>query len=84
LYTNDGMAESYDYYATQTFMKMRSTNIRKMDEETVETTTNFSDYKEVDGFKFAHAFSMSVGKMTLNGVVKSISVNPKLVITEDF
>ncbi len=84
LYTNDGMSESYDYYATQTFMKMRSTNIRKMGEETVETTTNYSEYKEVDGFKFAHAFSMSVGKMTLNGVVKTISVNPKLVITEDF
>jgi hypothetical protein len=84
LYTNDGMSESYDYYATQTFMKMRSTNIRKMGEETVETTTNYSEYKEVDGFKFAHAFSMSVGKMMLNGVVKTISVNPKLVITEDF
>ena len=84
LYTNDGMSESYDYYATQTFMKMRSTNIRKMGEETVETTTNYSEYKEVDGFKFAHAFSMSVGKMTLNGVVKTILVNPKSVITEDF
>lgn len=84
LYTNDGMSESYDYYATQTFIKMRSTNIRKMGEKTVETTTNYSEYKEVDGFKFAHAFSMSVGKMTLNGVVKTISVNPKLVITEDF
>ena len=84
LYTNDGMAENYDFYNVQSFMKMRSTNIRKMDEEIVETTTNYSDYKAVDGFTFAHAFSMSVGKMTLNGVVKTISVNPKLVITEDF
>ena len=55
-----------------------------VDEEIVETTTNFSDYKVVDGFQFAHAFSMSVGKMTLTGVVKNISVNPKLVIGEDF
>lgn len=84
LYTNDGLAENYDYYSKQTFMKLRSTNIRKMDEEIVETTTNFSDYKVVDGFQFAHAFSMSVGKMTLTGVVKNISVNPKLVIGEDF
>ncbi len=84
LYTNDGMAENYDFYNVQSFMKVRSTNIRKMDEEIVETTTNYSDYKAVDGFTFAHAFSMSVGKMTLNGVVKTISVNPKLVITEDF
>jgi zinc protease len=84
LYTNDGLAENYDFYSKQTFMKLRSTNIRKMDEEIVETTTNFSDYKVVDGFQFAHAFSMSVGKMTLTGVVKNISVNPKLVIGEDF
>ena len=84
LYTNDGLAENYDYYSKQTFMKLRSTNIRKMDEEIVETTTNFSDYIVVDGFQFAHAFSMSVGKMTLTGVVKNISVNPKLVIGEDF
>ncbi|MDP4596758.1 MAG: insulinase family protein [Crocinitomicaceae bacterium] len=84
LYTNDGLAENYDYYSKQTFMKLRSTNIRKMDEEIVETTTNFSDYKVVDGFQFAHAFSMSVGKMTLTGVVKNISVNPKLAIGEDF
>ncbi|MDP4739762.1 MAG: insulinase family protein [Crocinitomicaceae bacterium] len=84
LYTNDGLAENYDYYSKQTFMKLRSTNIRKMDEEIVETTTNFSDYKVVDGFQFAHAFSMSVGKMTLTGAVKNISVNPKLAIGEDF
>jgi hypothetical protein len=84
LYTNDGLAENYDFYNVQSFMKVRSTNIRKMDDETVETTTSFTDYKEVDGFQFAHAFSMSVGKMTLTGVVKNISVNPKLVIGEDF
>jgi hypothetical protein len=59
-------------------------NIRKMGEETVETTTNYADYKEVSGFKFAHSFSMTVGQMTLTGVVKTLTVNPKLVITEDF
>lgn len=84
LYTNDGLAENYDFYNVQSFMKVRSTNIRKMGEETVETTTSYADYKEVDGFKFAHSFSLTVGKMTLNGVVKRIDVNPKLVLTEDF
>ena len=84
LYTNDGLAENYDYFSTQSFMKLRSMNIRKMGEETVETTTNYADYKEVDGFKFAYSFSMTVGQMTLTGVVKTLSVNPKLVITEDF
>jgi predicted Zn-dependent peptidase len=84
LYTNDGLAENFDYFSTETFLKLRSTNIRKMGEETVETTTSYADYKEVDGFKFAHSFSMSVGQMTLTGVVKTLTVNPKLVIAEDF
>jgi predicted Zn-dependent peptidase len=84
LYTNDGLAENYDFYNVQSFMKVRSTNIRKMGEETVETTTSYADYKEVDGFKFAHSFSLTVGRLTLNGVVQRIDVNPKLVLTEDF
>jgi hypothetical protein len=63
---------------------MRSTNIRKVEEETIETTINYQDFKDVNGYKFAHSFAMTVGKMSLNGVVKSIDVNPKLLITADF
>jgi hypothetical protein len=55
-----------------------------MGEEIVETTTSYTDYKEVGGFKFAHSFSLTVGKMTLNGVVKRIDVNPKDVLPTDF
>jgi predicted Zn-dependent peptidase len=84
LFTNDGTAENYDYYNVQTYMKMRSTNIRKVEEETIETTINYQDFKDVNGYKFAHSFAMTVGKMSLNGVVKSIDVNPKLLITADF
>ena len=84
LYTNDGIAENYDFYNVQSFMKVRSTNIRKMGEEIVETTTSYTDYKEVGGFKFAHSFSLTVGKMTLNGIVKTIEVNPKEVLPADF
>jgi predicted Zn-dependent peptidase len=84
LYTNDGIAENYDFYNVQSFMKVRSTNIRKMGEEIVETTTSYTDYKEVGGFKFAHSFSLTIGKMTLNGIVKTIEVNPKEVLPADF
>ncbi len=84
LYTTDGQAENYDYFTTNTFMKLRSTNLRKVGDELVETTTSFSDFKLVNGMMFAHSFSMSVGKMTLNGVVKTIEVNPKAVLPTDF
>jgi len=84
LYTTDGQAENYDYYTTNTFMKVRSTNLRKAGDELVETTTSFSDFKLVNGLMFAHSFNMSVGKMTLNGNVKTIEVNPKEVLPTDF
>ena len=84
LYTSDGQAENYDYFTTTTFMKVRSTNLRKAGDELVETTTTFSDFKAVNGLMFAHSFRMSVGKMTLNGVVKTIEVNPKEVLPTDF
>jgi predicted Zn-dependent peptidase len=84
LYTTDGQAENYDYFTTNTFMKVRSTNLRKAGDELVETTTTFSDFKLVNGMMFAHSFSMSVGKMTLNGIVKTIEVNPKEVLPTDF
>lgn len=84
LYTSDGQDENYDYFTTTTFMKVRSTNLRQAGDEIVETTTTFSDFKAVNGLMFAHAFRMSVGKMTLNGVVKTIEVNPKEVLPTDF
>lgn len=84
LYTTDGQAENYDYFTTNSFMKVRSTNLRKAGDELVETTTTFSDFKLVNGMMFAHSFSMSVGKMTLNGIVKTIEVNPKEILPTDF
>lgn len=84
LYTTDGLSESFDYFSNTSFMKLRTTNLRKMEDELIETTTTFSDYKDINGFKFGHAFSLSVGKMTLSGTVKSIEVNPKEVLPKDF
>jgi predicted Zn-dependent peptidase len=84
LYSTDGLSESFDYFSSTSFMKLRTTNLRKMEDELIETTTTFSDYKDINGFKFGHAFSLNVGKMTLSGIVKSIEVNPKEVLPKDF
>ena len=84
LYTTDGESESFDYFSSTSFMKLRTTNLRKMEDELIETTTTYSDYKDINGFKFGHTFSLSVGKMTLSGTVKSIEVNPKEVLPTDF
>lgn len=84
LYTTDGQSENYDYFSTKSFMKIRSINIRKIENEMIETTTTYKDYRAVNGFKFAHAFELSVGKMNLTGIIKTIEVNPKEVLPKDF
>jgi len=72
---NDGSAETYDYFDVKTYMKVKSTSIRKEGEESVEISSEYSDYKEVNGILFAHKVSISMGEAAFNGTVKSIVVN---------
>ncbi len=72
---NDGSAETYDYFDTKSFMKVRSNSIRKEGEETVETSAEFGDFKEVNGILFPHKVSINMGEAAFSGVVKTIVVN---------
>lgn len=84
LYTNDGLAESYDYYDVTTALKYKSINIRKDGEQSIETTITYEDYQNIDGYLFAQKYSINMGKMSLNAIVKSIKVNSKVVLPKDF
>lgn len=75
LEVNDGETQSFDYFDTKTFMKFRSLAIIKKDGETIEVTIDFSDYKEVNGFMFAHKFVRNIGEMNFEGNVTSIVFN---------
>ncbi|MNG40102.1 hypothetical protein D3C84_1285380 [compost metagenome] len=41
----------------------------------MESTVTFDDYKEVNGFLFAHKLTQTAGEMSLSGVTKSIEFN---------
>ncbi len=75
LFCNDGDSEMINYYDKATFLKYKSTSIRKNEGETVEFTVMFDDYKDVNGFLFAHKLTQTIGEMSLNGEVKSIEFN---------
>lgn len=75
LFCNDGETEMINYYDKTTFLKYKSVSIRKNDGETMEITVIFDDYKEVNGFLFAHKLTQSIGEMSLSGEVKSIEFN---------
>jgi predicted Zn-dependent peptidase len=78
LKTIDGKNESYDYYNKTTFMKEKTINVMTRDGETMESTITYGDFKDVNGMKFAHAITQSVGPMVLTGAVVSMTVNGKI------
>ena len=75
---NDGQNESFDYFDTKTFMKVKSLNIQTNEGETIETVATFSDFKEVNGLLFPHKANLAIGDMILSGTVKTITINGKV------
>lgn len=75
LFTNDGEKDAYDYYDVQTGLKFKTVAIVTQEGETMETTVQYDDYKEVNGILFAHKLTQSMGQMSFSGTVKSIVVN---------
>jgi hypothetical protein len=78
LTTNDGEKEAFDYFDVATNMKFKTVSITKQGEETMESTILYDDYKDVNGFMFAHKLTQVMGEMTLSGVVKSIEFNTEV------
>jgi zinc protease len=74
---NDGETQTFDYFDTKTFMKVKSISIQKNGEETVETTATYGDFKEVNGLLFPHTMTLSVGEVSFSGKTTSITVNGK-------
>lgn len=80
LKVNDGETLYFDYFDTQTFMKVKSISFRKEGEATVENCFSYSDFKEVNGLMFAHTINITIGETALTGKVTSIIVNGKIDI----
>jgi zinc protease len=71
----DGDKQSFDYYDTKTFMKIKSVSIQKEGDQVVEASRSFSDFKIVNGLQFPHKMSLMMGDLGLEGKVISIEVN---------
>ncbi len=79
---NDGETETFDYFNTKTFMKVKSISIQKNGEETVETTATYGDFKEVNGMLFPHSMTLSVGEASFTGKTTSITINGKIDLSK--
>lgn len=65
-----GDRKDAEYYDVQTGLKVRV--------EGNQGTTEYSDYKAVDGVLFPHGMTQNMGPQTINFVVSAIKLNSKL------
>jgi hypothetical protein len=73
--SNDGTAESFDYYDTKTFLKLKSLKIK---DGVQKSEVNYSDCKAVEGFMFPHAMEMNIGGAIFSGKAIAITLNGKV------
>lgn len=71
----DGDKQSFDYYDTKNFMKIKSVSIQKEGEEVIEASRSFSDFKAVNGLLFPHKMTLMMGELGLEGKVITIEIN---------
>ncbi len=63
------------FYDVETGLKLKEVVTNEVNGKETKTPTLFSDYKEVNGIKFPHKTSMSMGPMKLEFVVAEIKIN---------
>lgn len=71
----DGDKQSFDYYDTKNFMKIKSVSIQKEGDQVIEASRSFSDFKAVNGLLFPHKMTLMMGELGLEGKVITIEIN---------
>jgi zinc protease len=71
----DGDKQTFDYFDTKSFQKIKSVSIQKEGDEIVEASRSYSDFKEVEGILFPQKVTMMMGELGLTGKVTSIEIN---------
>ncbi len=70
--------KSNHYFDKETGLKLQSVKEVKTPQGTNAVPTKFDNYKEVNGIKFPHTTSVSMGPMNLKFEVSSVEVNPSI------
>ena len=77
LKVTNGTTETFDYFDTNTFLKAKTLSIQKRGEEVNESSSEFSNFKEVGGLLFPHQLLISMGQVSFSGKTTSIVINGK-------
>ncbi|MDG1027614.1 MAG: pitrilysin family protein [Flavobacteriaceae bacterium] len=63
------------YYAVDDFLKIQTVETMEMQGQIQSSTTNFSNYKAVEGIHFPHTVQQDMGPQKVDFQVKSITLN---------
>jgi hypothetical protein len=70
-----GSGTGYDYYDTESWLKIREDKVEETADGSMVQTTNLSDYQEVNGILYPHTLDLVVGPQQISGTVESIKLN---------
>ena len=73
--THPGSGTGYDYYDTQTGLRVREDKIEVTPDGEMVQTTKLSDYKPVDGILFPHKLELTIGQQQIIATVDDIKIN---------
>jgi hypothetical protein len=76
--THPGSGTGYDYYDTETGLRIREDKIEVSPEGEMVQTTMLSDYKAVDGILFPHKLDLTIGQQQISVTVDDIKINTGL------
>jgi len=70
-----GSGTGYDYYDTESWLKIREDKVEETPDGKMIQTTNLSNYKEVDGILYTHKLDIIIGPQQISGTVESVKLN---------
>ena len=73
----DGDVDTY-YFDSQSYMIIKVTSKVKVQDKEMEQETEFSNYKTVDGYTFAHSINSGMGEMKIDKMEINPSVDDKI------
>ena len=71
------------FYDTETGLKVKEVTVQEQAGQKMTVTTNYSDYKEVNGIKFPFTITQALGPQNIDFKVKEVKINEG-VSDEDF
>ena len=70
-----GSGTGYDYYDTESWLKIREDKVEETPDGSMVQITNLSDYKDVEGILYPHKLDLIVGPQQISGTVESVKLN---------